>query len=385
MAAALKQMDDVTECSICTKEFTDPRVLPCVHTYCLKCIQRWSKDKRPGDKLSCPLCRKECLIPEEGVTELPKNFFVDKMVHIRQLLTTAEIQSPLCDLCTYRDEANGATNINSATTFCLECRENLCQFCAAAHRKQKMSRNHKLLHIGNSMTPEDLYAQYPPANCDKHIDETLKIYCNDCEVVICMMCYIKDHNAHKCSDINEVVDELQRQLTTDADNVTTGVDRCKQMLRKLSSQKKRFNEEISKTEVKIRHKANQLKDLIEDHKQSLLRELLSVKDKRNKEMKAAYEEIERHAVAMECLKKYVCEIREKGTPCDIARSASSLHDRADELLTSDTIQRTLDDFGQAEVTFTSPSFDAGHFKESVGSLQINITTPGRPFCFVNVN
>ena len=378
---ALEQLNGSTECSICTEVFTDPRVLPCFHTYCLKCIQTWSKDKLPGDKLSCPLCRKESFVPQEGVAGFPKNFFVEKTVRVQELLTRAEVQSALCDMCTYRAEENDASKINSATTYCLECEENLCQSCATAHRKQKMSREHKLLQIGVKVKAEDLYAEYPPANCDKHMDETLKMYCNDCEVVICMMCYIKNHNAHRCSDINEVVDELRKQLTTDAANVTTGLDICKQLFLNLSSQKKRFNEEISRTEVKIRQKANQLKDMIEDHKQSLLRELMSVKDKVNKEMKAAFEKIEHHTAAIESFRKYVCEVQEKGTPCDVARAASGLRDRADKLLMFDTIQRTLDDFGQTEVTFTSPSIDAADLQKSVGSLQMNKIAIGKPFLF----
>jgi len=35
----LKAVTDDAECSICTEVFTDPRVLPCLHTYCLKCIK----------------------------------------------------------------------------------------------------------------------------------------------------------------------------------------------------------------------------------------------------------------------------------------------------------------------------------------------------------
>ena len=30
--SADKELDDMTECSICTEMFTDPRVLPCIHT-----------------------------------------------------------------------------------------------------------------------------------------------------------------------------------------------------------------------------------------------------------------------------------------------------------------------------------------------------------------
>jgi len=83
--ATAKLLDDITECPICTEVYTDPRVLPCVHTYCLKCIEAWSKDKQPGDEVACPLCRKEFTLSSNGVVDLPKNFFVAKLLQMKEL------------------------------------------------------------------------------------------------------------------------------------------------------------------------------------------------------------------------------------------------------------------------------------------------------------
>ena len=71
---------DVTECPICTETMVDPRVLPCVHTFCFKCLDQFWKDKQPGVKVACPLCRTDFAIPVEGAFVLPKNFFVEKLV-----------------------------------------------------------------------------------------------------------------------------------------------------------------------------------------------------------------------------------------------------------------------------------------------------------------
>jgi len=192
-----------------------------------------------------------------------------------------------------------------------------------------------------------------------------------------MMCYTKDHNAHKCSDVNEVVDEFRAQLTTDGDNVISGLERCRQILQHLDNERKRFGEQILHTEREIRRRADQLKDVIEKHKQTLISELASLKEKRTKEMKAAYKEVRRHIAAMESFKTYAHEIREKGTPCDIARAASGLHERADELMSSDVVQRTTDQFGHMEITLESPQVDKSGFRKSLGVLRTNISTPGR--------
>jgi len=74
-----------------------------------------------------------------------------------------------------------------------------------------------------------------------------------------------------------------------------------------------------------------------------------VKQKRMKEIESLREEIERQLMSMESYKKYVDEVRQKGTACDVARAARDLHVRADELMTFDVTERTLADLGHANV------------------------------------
>jgi len=83
--ATAKHSDVNIECPICTEEYTDPRELPCGHTICLKCIKERGRDKQPGDKLACRLCRKEFTLPSNGVEDLPKNFFVSDFLQVKEL------------------------------------------------------------------------------------------------------------------------------------------------------------------------------------------------------------------------------------------------------------------------------------------------------------
>jgi len=222
------------------------------------------------------------------------------------------------------------------------------------------------------VTSEDLYAQYPPDNCDKHVDEALKIYCHDCSLVICMMCRVTDHNSHKCSDVQELDDEFRRQMTTDVSGVADDVDKCQQKLQQLTTEKKDFHEQICKSEEEIREKTNQLKQMIDRHEKLVLDELKSINVKRTKEIEAAYEVVECQLAAMESYKKYVHKILEKGTACDIARAANGLHDRAEELaLMSDVTQRTVADLGNAVVTFKSSNLIADDAKKTLGELQFS--------------
>ena len=97
-------LEDVTECPICSETFVDTRVLPCIHTYCLRCIERLVSDKQPGDKVPCALCRKEFAIPEGGISKLPKNYFVEKLLGAKSITNILRHEDSLCDVCADYEE-----------------------------------------------------------------------------------------------------------------------------------------------------------------------------------------------------------------------------------------------------------------------------------------
>ena len=50
----LQEFEDITSCQICKDQLKSPMLVPCGHTYCSLCINRWL-----GDKRYCPTCRVE--------------------------------------------------------------------------------------------------------------------------------------------------------------------------------------------------------------------------------------------------------------------------------------------------------------------------------------
>jgi len=363
--ATAKQLDDITRCPICTEVYTDPRVLPCVHTYCLKCIEAWSRDKQSGDKLACPLCRKEFTLSSNGVRDLPKNFFVANFLQMKELLSVRSKRSP-CEAC-----SGGEKSRSEASVYCVECEMKLCRNCERVHRAMKLRRSHKVIEIGEKISVESLYRSMPPSYCDRHQENRVDIYCLECKVAICTMCYIELHNNHKFSDINSIDGDFRKEMASDVDKITAGVEKCGEMLQRIEKEKSDFSKQVAKTGVEISEKAEQLKRMIDGHRDKLMTKLSSMKQKRMKEIESLREEIERQLLSMESYRKYVDEVRRKGTACDIARAASGLHDRADELLTFDVTERRLADLGHAYVTFTSSNFVVDDGNKTLGQLRLN--------------
>ena len=60
-----RTISEETTCSICCDQFKDPKMLPCQHTFCLKCLENVAKLNDPNT-VDCPLCRKVYKVPTRG-------------------------------------------------------------------------------------------------------------------------------------------------------------------------------------------------------------------------------------------------------------------------------------------------------------------------------
>src|SRR6218665_598952 len=155
-----EKLSDLTECSICTEIFTNPRILPCVHTFCLHCLERYGKGTRPGNKMACPICRNEFLIPENGISGLPNNFFISKIVEIDKLATVAAKEAA-CQLCS--EEAA------VAKMFCIDCQQKICDRCILLHGRIKQCQSHQVVKLGSQLTVRQL--NFCNSYCEHHPKE----------------------------------------------------------------------------------------------------------------------------------------------------------------------------------------------------------------------
>ena len=60
-----RTISEETKCSICFDQFQEPKMLPCQHTFCLKCLENVAK-LNDCNTVDCPLCRKIYKVPARG-------------------------------------------------------------------------------------------------------------------------------------------------------------------------------------------------------------------------------------------------------------------------------------------------------------------------------
>ena len=64
------------ECGICLDRFRQPRGLPCLHSFCQDCLEKYCKGRK---HIICPNCKKVTTLPKEGVAGLPAHFMVNSL------------------------------------------------------------------------------------------------------------------------------------------------------------------------------------------------------------------------------------------------------------------------------------------------------------------
>ncbi|XP_072048129.1 E3 ubiquitin-protein ligase TRIM56-like [Amphiura filiformis] len=206
---------DLVQCSICHAAIDKPKALPCLHTFCLKCLTSWAQSsakKHPDkykDAVSCPTCREDFPLPQGGVKDLRTNFFVSKLkerIKIMRKLYEKDAKIP-CTSCVNSD--------NQAVGRCVECNDFLCKKCVDIHKSLRILIHHHVLTLEELRTGKLTMHNLPEQEmCPKHTREVLNFYCETCDEPICRDCTVVDHPRpdHKQIDLKSAAEERNGKL-----------------------------------------------------------------------------------------------------------------------------------------------------------------------------
>ena len=211
MASNWEKVKEELTCAMCTHLLDEPKILPCLHSFCTGCLREKSEklvNLDPSKRhLQCPLCKTE-VSTSKGVEELPSHFSVTRLIEIVRLQEQAKSKkvTPVCQNC---DEGE------NAVSSCRECAIFLCDFCEKAHQRFKTTRQHKIFSLddmreGTSEIPSILPEKVEM--CPIHPTKPLELYCKCEEVLICHDCIIKKHKDHDYDVISDVVEGEKKIL-----------------------------------------------------------------------------------------------------------------------------------------------------------------------------
>ncbi|KAK2861680.1 hypothetical protein Q5P01_001213 [Channa striata] len=117
-------------CPVCCDIFTNPVLLPCSHSFCRDCVQKWWREKQICE---CPVCKKMHLLSELPVNLALKNLCETFLVERDRRGSTESV-----DVC--------SEHLEKLKLFCLDHHQSVCLVC----RDSKTHRDHKIRPIAEA-------------------------------------------------------------------------------------------------------------------------------------------------------------------------------------------------------------------------------------------
>ena len=170
----LDNLHEAVSCSVCMCTFTEPKQLPCLHSFCLHCLDGIHRTSPNRGVIACPECRRQIRIPGSGnASEFPTNFRINSLLDvlaIRECNTTG-VKCGNCD----KRSAN--------CFYCFQCCSFWCEDCLTGHNIMRTNKDHRVLAITEFQDQDIEEVLKRPAFCQNkhHEKEELKFFCKVCK------------------------------------------------------------------------------------------------------------------------------------------------------------------------------------------------------------
>ena len=318
-----EEVKKITKCPICKDTLCNPMMLPCFHIFCLKCIERYGKDKRPGEALPCPMCRKKFKIPTGGLSMPSTNFFLDRSI-TDQCRSTATTEVD-CDVCT----KVGTKGKVVASSICMECRQSLCDKCCSMHKQVRGTMDHTLFPVCE--VSEEVRKKLDASFCKKHPTDELKFHCQVCKIPVCATCSITNHKSHETCEIADRAEALKKDFLKYSDDVDVFRLNIKEHLGRANEQVESFLRTIEQVEKEVKERSKNIKLMVDRQTDDLLRELNSHKNSILKNIKLGSEGLEMNMLICDNFKQFCTKVVTEADSVEVVRVADELKTRAENV------------------------------------------------------
>ena len=293
---AAEQMKKVTghlTCPICYELYKKPKYLPCYHSYCEECLVKLVVQSN----ITCPECRKTSVAPSGGVTQLPNNFFINRLLDEVALKRKVEGEEEAkCDLCVRGD---------AVEVLCLDCGAFLCSRCFDNHKYSKEYQTHNMMPLnelrskkeGITITPKSKFAL-----CQEHELE-LNFYCETCDQLVCQYCIMKDHLKHDHNTVKKMAIKHRKELDKIMEPVEKMIEGLSVACKKVSNMRDKIGAQADDIDNEIDRYYEELHRRLQQQRDELKKELHEASRQKKKEVTLQLEQMEHTQAQLESIKE----------------------------------------------------------------------------------
>ena len=234
------------ECPLCLDTVNNPKTLPCIHSFCLECLDKHANFARRQLQatIKCPVCQTSFQIHEgDSFKNLPASYHLNRLVDVLAL-KDGGTQAQKCSSC---DENY------TASSYCFVCQIFLCTVCFEAHQRLKTTRGHRNVVMEKLKVQDVQELIHRPVMCSQqyHENQPLEFYCEECKVLICQKCCIVSHNRHTMTDTPKAAQIQKTQMKGALEKVKAETVIYENEIRKQTELMEKTKNEILSAEKKM--------------------------------------------------------------------------------------------------------------------------------------
>ena len=314
----LDNLHEEVSCSVCMTTFTEPKILPCLHTFCLHCLNGILRTSGRHDIIPCPECRREVQVPSSGnLKDLPTNFRINSLLDVLAIKEchTAGVKCANCD------------KSSKHSSYCFQCCAFWCDECIIAHNLIKANKEHRVLALKDfeDQDIEDVLKR--PTFCQQkhHEKEELRFFCKNCNVAICSLCVATIHDGHAKIVLEEAASERKIQVKSVIETQKKSIEHKKNEIADLERQCNRIEARGDAVKRDIHKSAEDMIAIIETKK----KEMLNKADKQIKEslgcVRTQQREVQRQVKLLETAVEKAETLLKRCTNAEITQLDKSLN------------------------------------------------------------
>ncbi|XP_044164587.1 E3 ubiquitin-protein ligase TRIM71-like [Acropora millepora] len=372
------------ECPLCLETVKNPKTLPCLHSFCLECLDELANFARRQlqTSIKCPVCQTSFSIPDtDTFANLPSSFHLNRLVDVLALHdSTVQVQK--CNSC---DENN------PARSYCFVCQNFLCESCFQSHQRLKATRDHRHVLIDKLQAQDVQELIERPVKCSQqyHEDQALEFYCEDCKVLICLKCSIVSHNRHLVTDTQKAALEQKMQMTEALDKLKAEILLYENEIKKQAELKDKNVTDIMNAEKKMTDSVEEWIRNLREHEKKMKQKFREIYEAEQKQHETRLENLELITTQLKSCVERGQGVLERNISVEILQTNHTILQRCDELINarkSDRykspyfnyfVKKKFDILDQIVVTETESSMCLAEFDHSEIGRESNVVVVTR--------
>ncbi|XP_056001271.1 E3 ubiquitin-protein ligase TRIM71-like [Ostrea edulis] len=230
---------------------------------------------------------------------------------------------------------------------CLPCGDELCSKCKVFHLKSKVPSGHKIISFSESLDPSNMIKM-----CEKHPTKPYEVCCEDCQVPVCIICIEETHGKHTIGKMKNLYEEQKASMVKELHQMKNQFKlQVTQTLTEAKSGKSKLKKSHEKVRSRMSEEAKQLIDQITAMLNKTLQESKDDEEKEEAEISQYETKLEEFQQQLEKIIEKYENLTQNGHPADLILYQKQSPHTVKNLTLPDRIE------------ITPPSFKSGKLQD----------------------